>query len=123
MRELKFRAWDNDFKQMGLVNDAKFVNGRIIGAKGVNWDSKVIVMQFTGLTDKNGKEIYEGDIMKKDYLSIDPNLKIAVFHNGSFGYYPNNRSLEDNFKTFSASVNWNSFEVIGNIYSNPNLLK
>ena len=64
MRTIKFRVWDSNFKTMVLANDIKFVDGEMIGAKGVNWDSKVEVVQFTGLKDRHGKEIYDKDLVK-----------------------------------------------------------
>lgn len=61
MRELKFRSWDSRNKVMEVIDplgaDCPDLVGRI-------QDAQYVVMQFTGLLDKHGKEIYEGDIVK-----------------------------------------------------------
>jgi len=97
---------------------------------------KETVGQFTGLHDKNGKEIYEGDIVI-DYLG-EKNERIGVILWGHFGgfdwfipkdiYSVDNIDLEEweyaeySGRDFSALVGRNRFEVIGNIYENPELL-
>ena len=71
------------------------------------------LMQFTGLKDKNGKEIYEGDIVCADRHSA-PNFQV-IFHEGAF-------RLRDHINRIMNQVT-SGFEVIGNIYENPSLLK
>lgn len=117
-REIKFRAWDKKNNKMLGVSEI----GNLMFAYGENYDHitkyEADIMQFTGLLDKNGKEIYEGDIVncnlpKADW-TLEENKKFAVqwsdillgFTNGSHGFL----------------YEYSDFEVIGNIYENPELI-
>ncbi len=72
MREIKFRAWDENLKRMFQVHT--------LGTKFSDTDNLRFgtstrdfnLMQYTGLKDKNGKEIYEGDILKHDIITFTP---------------------------------------------------
>lgn len=118
MREIKFRAWDtlhecfitaeNGYQYIfdSLTSTWFSVNGSDI--KLLNFNSELVLMQFTGLRDVNGTEIYEGDII----LSIGVEFKVG-FKNGSFSAeYSDND--EDHF--YLGNANETTFEVIGNIY-------
>lgn len=128
-REIKFRAWDTDFQKMVSVNNAKFANGTLIGAKGVNWDSKVIVMQFTGLLDKNGKEIYEGDVVKDERYVHEVRFGTACIDASDYeefcvetiGFYLTH--YLGNPKEFDGMSSGSELEIIGNIYEHGYLLK
>lgn len=123
MREIKFRAWLGD-RGIYIINGfQKHLNGITIypldslGNKIDDWyrmDKETTeLMQYTGLKDKNGVEIYEGDIIKErigSYWQIDPRVVESVWDlhvemNHDDSYY---RVVE--------------VEVIGNIYENPELL-
>lgn len=83
---------------------------------------KFPIMQFTGLLDKNKKEIYEGDILCPFLESIGPYW--IVFENGSFICYHKHGRWGLLSRVFEADILRDySVEVIGNIYQNPELLK
>ena len=150
MREIKFRAWDSTNKKMHF--DIGVINGKCIPLYGETWvveqtkpypnmgdidrafkqiEDGIILMQFTGLLDKQGKEIYEGDIVRIwDYgfkngnedgdfdlyqdMGIDKvtmnRFPVYWLENEEFGY-----EGED-------LINPEHCEVIGNIYENASLL-
>lgn len=124
-REIKFRAWHKGLKKMFKIgqitleegtwsfepNDRKFVG------MSVPYQPSFVLMQYTGLHDKNGKEIYEGDIVKIKYKDEDIG-KVIYEHNG-FSIDVTNMNKAYGRVSF---VN-NFMEVIGNIYDNPELLR
>lgn len=73
MREIKFRAWNCETKQFDpcfyFLTEGDGITNKIIGIEDDNWneqlikDGAVILQQYTGLKDKNGREIYEGDLL------------------------------------------------------------
>jgi len=130
MRVIKFRAWDKDLNKMCKVNQIDFLHYAIHiefvpdkddedqeGNMAVTRYENVELMQFTGLKDKNKKEIYEGDIVKDE----KGNIMICKFIQGSFGLSQYESRF---FQALSdAWIENSKLEVIGNIYENPELLK
>lgn len=107
MREIKFRVWWEDRKMFYGDLD---LNNLIPKNKNEIYE----LMQFTGLKDKKGEEIYEGDIM---YVAGTGNVEIRFIY-GCFGYTDN-----CNFYALFDDAEGDVEEVIGNIYENPELLE
>ena len=120
MREIKFRAWIIQQKRMFDVLQISFDDQEVTEERSDSWEegfsvekhhklSEVILMQFTGLKDKNGKEIYEGDVVKADFCDA-LEVKIPdIFY--------------DEESDITAYKFDRDFEVIGNIYENHELLE
>jgi len=122
-REIKFRAWIPKHKKMetglfGLRSDGQ-----------TSFNSIAILMQFTGLTDKNGKEIYEGDIVKASWVRaskggymqmddafVDNEITVTVQYIANGFYY-----VRQDGKRASIPSDAN-IEIIGNIHETTELL-
>jgi uncharacterized phage protein (TIGR01671 family) len=118
-REIKFRAFDKEKKVMFEIFDNTTQKDWYLPS----WKENFEVMQFIGLKDKNGKDIYEGDIDKSD-LYVAYNQLHCCF--GLFGKYGYIRDIQSDCydKKGKTLKHWQSFEIeiIGNIYENPELL-
>ncbi len=121
MREIKFRAWikqdDDYFMAYNIQNIYDGMNdesGKLGGVSSFHSfldEEDVKVMQFTGLKDKNGKEIYEGDILSNGSKSGK-----VIFHRCAF------MVEEKNGQGILSSYIQADFEVMGNIYENPEII-
>lgn len=111
MREIKFRAWSCNLKKMFQVYGWQFSTVYVKGDNNEKWSEpieSVKLMQYTGLKDKNGREIYEGDIVEYNDHSMNGNL-INVTFDVELGCWHKARD-------------YSYGKIIGNIYETPNLL-
>ena len=136
MRTIKFRAWDKKEKKMhnpiyiitpsGHWEVGKTIVESINPKYATTGDLNPLeIMQYTGLKDKNGKEIYEGDIGNYTYYPADVELgthtviEEVSFSRGAFGIKRGDDTL-----SFEGTMDTEEdFEVIGNIYENKEALK
>ena len=86
--------------------------------------SDFILMQSTGLKDKNGKEIFEGDIVKYNCGGMDTFTETVAYNEdfGGFGFVDKHADFIFTFGYLDEGVNFTSFEIVGNIYENSELL-
>lgn len=119
----RFRAWDKEFKEMvqvdALVFDEQIIKATYKNGNVVKEDLKnYVLMQSTGLKDKNGKEIFEGDVVKmaKNVYS-EPTYYEVVRHRG--GAY----RLESKQHGCELWLRYTDCEIAGDIYKNPELLE
>ena len=110
MREIKFRAWNDIDKIMvdlqKITPFATELKGLFIPEAGVK-EGHLIIEQFTGLQDKNGKEVFEGDRVR-----VNAVIGIVEFKDGCFDV------LEKWIGCFKGDI-----EIIGNIHENPELME
>ena len=131
MRERKFRAWHKEKKKMlsygELFNiDCSGEYPFLALAAGHYEDCieplKVELMQFTGLQDKNGVDIYEGDILIYQHMFVDKKSVSEVIWNEKYSGFAS--YVEDDERRYILEKELkNQFEIIGNIYENPELLE
>ena len=158
MREIKFRAWEKHQQRMSMVTEIKWnpsylyhrikTQAIVRGKKLDEWyaydfdanNNGIVLMQYTGLKDKNGKEIYEGDVVKFADIGEEGyeykeaydfcNIASIVWKNGRFelenihvyiSYVLECMNREGHEEFINALLE--DCEVIGNIYENKDLLE
>ncbi|KMT22989.1 YopX family protein [Clostridium cylindrosporum] len=129
-KDIKFRAWDKEEQEMIDHDDLQQKDGDCwcvynIITHAVNEDDDLVFMQYTGRKDKNGKEIYEGDIVEGGFMNPLTNKfiskKYLIVYNSNGGYYKG-----ELIGSTPYGDTWLQFiegEVIGNIYEHPSLFK
>jgi len=126
-REIKFRVWDKDLKKMHICgenqhdsisfsypeNEAHYYNLQNGCGSSTDGSGTYELMQYTGLKDKDGKEIYEGDVVQfKSIRGIIERYEVEYTNYGEWA-----------IGMHRLSMRFKGFEVIGNIYENPELLE
>lgn len=111
-REIKFRAWDDGrifYSHNNSLNDSNFQNKWFF--EKVREDA--VIMQFTGLTDKNGKDIYFDDLYKDEDGDV---FKVIQMDCGRYALQMVSNGYVDEF------IDWSEVEIIGNLFETPELL-
>lgn len=122
MREIKFRAWEAIRQRMIYPKNETFYGHIVFTPEEENdmdkcEDTIPIFMQYTGLKDKNGKEIYDGDICRLDGEEADN------YDTGDVCWCADGWIFSNSYTNESLSVYCKRLKVLGNIYENPELLK
>ena len=130
----KFRVWDETQHKMLQVDYIEFIDGNAYWVEAsaadgnvqggndgpIGDNSQLKLEQYTGLKDANGKEIYEGDIVKSSYKYAQPKISQVIMEDG------NSYILGEDLATGNemlVSDHINEIEVIGNVHTNPELLE
>lgn len=132
MRKIKFRVFDKAVKKMHIVGEdihdsltcfdgiVKYYN--LQNGDGSGDDGDYVLMQYTGLRDKNGREIYELDIVKA--VSQGSHAVCTVkWGQGRVGFFLHAPGICWNLSGGGKDYDQETVEVIGNIYENPELLE
>ncbi len=143
MREIKFRAWHSKTKIMYCQLNAGEEGSKAEPDLCISFKGKVyaigfsgdgmheekfltdnmILMQYTGLKDKNKKEIYEGDIVKRYNRADNIHACLVVWNDGHLAYGLKSKSNNTQLLSDFYDQNGNELEIISNIHDNPELLK
>lgn len=124
MREPKFRAWDNTKKEWTLnIMECVSSSRGDIWLEPASKSREVIIEQYTGLKDKNGKEIYEGDIARWSF-KVDRNSELTYTADAvKWESYAEEEWPYSTISGFTLPESEDGYEVIGNIHENPELLE
>lgn len=125
MREIKFRVWNKNKQRYSRQDEQSFLvennDNESYNVASVSFDYEL--EQFTGLHDKNGQKIYEGDIVKLHVVILSPDDKVGfIEYSPKFGYCINfGKAIAR--QEYWAANDKHTIEVIGNIHENKELLE
>lgn len=121
MREIKYKVWNEELEEMYVISKEKYLGSTGIVDPYVGHE-KAVWLQFTGLTDVNGREIYEGDIVRQysrsgyEHIIVNVGIGVLEYSCGAFVI----RNINDGRTHF---LFYSEQEVLGNIYQHKHLLK
>jgi uncharacterized phage protein (TIGR01671 family) len=130
MREIKFQVWDGSQHKMSIVGGIVFDKGRIVEIDSDDGElicyepsPKIQLRQFTGLKDKNGKEIYEGDIVRLETNKICVIQYADCWAKYMLGIPPDGEHCYKYLATYPDYETYaENLEVIANIWESPEVL-
>ena len=117
-RLIKFRVWDKEYKEWKPYCPYDLENGIDFESE----DKFHVFQQFTGLLDRHGKEIYEGDVLKSCKAMINGSDTSIVEYENEFGGF-NPFTCKQNGEYYMGEWDSENIEIIGNIFENPSLNK
>ena len=124
----KYRVWLTDIDQMLRVKALVFEQDKTRCVCGYSFDfyledENATIMQSTGLKDKNGKEIFEGDILA--FKTDDEVINVKIFWDEKHALFMFRSEKYNEEEPLAELVEANTypFEIIGNVYENPELLE
>lgn len=129
MEEFNFRAWDKQKNEMiekerieKIDFNHKCIEYDVVDAISFGEGNEAVLLGFTGITDIDGKEIYEGDIV--EYTDGDFIRRRGEIEFDCYGFMLNEiKGMQVDFIGSIGDMEEMAFKVVGNIYENPDLLK